>query len=278
MATFGGENAESYYDEGLTAAMRGELELAIGHFESCIRLDNTYAAAYHQIGKAYYRMGRFKKAVSFLDQVVKNRPGQVPAMIDLAYALLNVGELNRARDMFADVLRIKGTNGRAMLGLASCCMVEGQFDQAFELGRQALNAGSDTFAAHYLMARAARYGGHPEGAMEPEQRAEGLAEKAIETSSDAPEGYFLRGMVQHLRGDLGKALDSFTSAETRARRGRHYTAYNEHFTFVDVLFWKALTLQGLEQFDSARKAAQDILEIDANHEGARALLTPGDPA
>lgn len=272
MATFGGDNAESYYDEGLTAAMRGDLDAALRHFESCIRLDNTYSVAYHQMGKVYYRMGRFQKATAFLEQVVNKKPDQVPPKIDLGYALLSIGELNRARDIFGDVLRLKATNGRAMLGLASCCMLEGQFDQAHELARQALTSGSDTFAAHYLMARAARYSGHAEAAMEPEQRAEGLAEKAIETSPDAPEGYFLRGMVQHLKHDWTKALDSFNAAEARAKRDRHYTAYNEHFTHVDVLFWKALTLNELGQTEGAKKIARDILALEPDHEGAASML------
>ncbi len=42
---FGGDDAESYYDEGLTASMRGDLVRAVQNFEKTIHLYNTMAAA-----------------------------------------------------------------------------------------------------------------------------------------------------------------------------------------------------------------------------------------
>ena len=63
---FGGDNAESYYDDGLTASMKGDLERAITCFEKAIHLDRSLAAAYHQIAKCYLRLGLGRRAVDDL--------------------------------------------------------------------------------------------------------------------------------------------------------------------------------------------------------------------
>ena len=66
---FGGENAESYYDEGLTASMKGDMARAVQCFEKAVRLDNTFAAAYHQLGKCYLRLGQAQQAIDLLQQL-----------------------------------------------------------------------------------------------------------------------------------------------------------------------------------------------------------------
>ena len=61
---FGGENAESYYDEGLTAAMKGDFEKAVAHFQKATTLDGAFAAAWYQLGRCWLRLGRVPEAVS----------------------------------------------------------------------------------------------------------------------------------------------------------------------------------------------------------------------
>ena len=59
---FGGESAESYYDEGITASMRGDLQRAAECFETAVRKDSTMASAYQQLGRVYSRLGRHREA------------------------------------------------------------------------------------------------------------------------------------------------------------------------------------------------------------------------
>ena len=67
---FGGESAESYYDEGLTASMKGDMAHAIGYFRKAIQLDRGFLAAQHQLGRALTRIGRNEDAVGLLREVV----------------------------------------------------------------------------------------------------------------------------------------------------------------------------------------------------------------
>ncbi|HNT87522.1 MAG TPA: tetratricopeptide repeat protein, partial [Candidatus Hydrogenedentes bacterium] len=59
---FGGESAESYYDEGLTAAMKGDVEQAIALFKQAVQLDSSFLAAFHQLARCYLRTGQSEKA------------------------------------------------------------------------------------------------------------------------------------------------------------------------------------------------------------------------
>ena len=47
---FGGETAQSYYEEGLTAAMKGDLPLALARFRRALELDVQLHNARYQIG------------------------------------------------------------------------------------------------------------------------------------------------------------------------------------------------------------------------------------
>jgi tetratricopeptide (TPR) repeat protein len=235
MTVFGGDNPDSYYDEGLTASMRGDLARAIEYFEKCIRMDSTYSSAYHQLGKVYHRLGNSQKAVTFLSQVVSVKPGQVPPRVDLGYAHLSQGNTEKARDLFRMVCIDKPGHARAMLGLAHCAYQSGDREAAVTIAQDQANTGGATFGTFYLLARAAGECGREELVPEAIKRADALIEKSIEGAPDQPEGYYLRGLLQDLLGDLGKALECYGQAVERALPDKHYAAYEEHFSLVDML-------------------------------------------
>jgi len=268
---FGGETAESYYDEGLTASMKGAIPQAIAHFERAIQLDNSFASAYHQLGKCYLRLGNPKKAMAFLEQVVAAKPKQVPARVDLAYALLDLKRTEEARNAFASVTAEKPDNGRAQLGLAYCAFHEGQWDSAATLAQTAVNVGGANFAALFLLGRATRLAGWPDMAVEHFKRADVLLEKSIETSPDQPEGYYLRGELHFVQEEFVKALDNYRAAEDRAEPEQHYAAYGEHFGRIDILAKRGLCLQRLGRVEAAQKAGAQILQIDPENKIGQAL-------
>jgi len=262
---FGGEDAESYYDEGLTASMRGDLRGALTHFERAIQLDNSMATAYHQLGKCYHRLGKPKKAVTFLEQVVSKKPELLPAKIDLAYALLSLNRTDAARTHFLEVTQQRRENNRAVLGLALCSFQEGQWESAVLLAQEAIALGGANFAGYYLLGRAARLADRPEIAIEAHKRADALIEKSIETAPDQPEGYYLRGELHFAQEDYAKALDAYRAAEDRAQPDKHYAAYGEHFSKLDIIARRGLCLRQLGRPDGAHEAGLQILALDATH-------------
>jgi len=268
---FGGESADSYYDEGLTASMKGDLKAAIAHFERAIQLDNTMATAYHQIGKCYHRMGKSKKAVTFLAQVSQKKPDQLPPKIDLGYALLSLGNTAEARKAFSDVTDRKPDNNRALLGLGLCAFHEGQWDAAMSIAQQVVAQSGANFAAYFLLCRSARLADLVEASIDAYQKADRLIEKTIETTPDSPEGYYLRGELNFAHEDIARALDAYRAAEDRVHPEKSYLAYGEHFSRLDIIAKRGLCLQRLGREDAAREAGELILGIDPDHRLGRLL-------
>ena len=262
---FGGENAESYYDEGLTASMKGELTQAISFFEQAIRMDSSMSAAYHQLGRCYFRMGKIKKSVAFFQQVVQAKPKLIPPQVDLGYAFLKLDEVNRARDCFDAVLQRKPMHARAQLGLAMCAYAESNWDAAVELALSAVAQSGANFAAFYLLGRAANLAGRLQVSVEYLQRAEALMSKAIETSPEQPEAYFLRGEVFFAQQNFAKAVENYAAAIEKAQRDQYYVSFGEHFSYIDILAKKGLALQRLGENAEAVAMGQEILKLAPEH-------------
>ncbi|HNR29433.1 MAG TPA: tetratricopeptide repeat protein [Candidatus Hydrogenedentes bacterium] len=272
---FGGESAESYYDEGLTAAMKGDVEQAIALFKQAVQLDSSFLAAFHQLARCYLRTGQSEKAAELLRRVLAINPRLVPPRVDLGFALLELGHAEEARKHFSDAIAIKENDARAHLGLSQCAYDECQWDAATELARAAVNLGGANFAGLFLLGRAARLAGFLEDAAEALTRADALLEKSIESSPEAPEAYYLRGEVCFVKEDYTKALDFFRAAEDRAEPGRRYTSYGETFTRADVLAKRGLCLQHLGRIENARELGEQILLLDPNHRLGAALADLG---
>ena len=271
---FGDETAENYYDEGLTASMKGDLETAVRHFERAIQLDHHLSTAKHQLGKCYLRMGEGEKAAVLLKEVASRYPEQIPARIELGYALLEIQKAWEAVKVFEAVLAERPENSRATLGLAYCAFERGEWASAALLAQQSVTTGGANFATLFLLGRAAKLAGWPDY---PDilKRAGTLIEKTIETSPDQPEGYYLRGELHFVKENFPKALDCFRQAEDRAEKGKHYAAFNAHFKRVDVIVKRGLCLQRLGEDDGARKAGEEALFLDPNHPIAQRLAGQG---
>ncbi|MDZ4858330.1 MAG: tetratricopeptide repeat protein [Candidatus Hydrogenedentes bacterium] len=271
---FGGENAESYYDDGLTASKKGDIARAIACFERAIHLDNGYAVAYHQLGKCYLRLGQTQRAVDILIQVVQKRPNLGPARLDLGFALLATGKTREARREFEQLYSLDPANTRALLGLAQCSFNEGDWATAVIQARNAGAGGGSNFSALYLAGRAARLAGEEILAKESLDAAERVLQKSIEVQPDQPESHFLRGEVCFTRDQLPSALEHYRAADDRTDSkdpNKVYTAFGESFTQVDIWAKLGLCYQRLGRLDRAAEMGKRIIGQDPNHKLGKAM-------
>ncbi len=258
---FGGETADSYYDEGVTASMKGDVAAAIRHFEKALQLDPYHVASCHQLGRCHQRLGKLQQAVECFYRAIKARPNPLPPRLDLGFALLEGGNGTKAADIFQGVLNAKPDNARAMLGLGCCAFERGEWDLAFTLATQAVTNGGANFAALFLQARAAQLVGLFEVALTAFDESDRLMERSIESTPDQPEAYYLRGELYFARENFAAALDAFQAAHDRMDPAAHYYSYGQHFEHPDVLERIGMSLLRLGRHEDARKSAALILAM-----------------
>ncbi len=274
---FGGENAESYYDEGLTAAMKGDTDAALEHFNKALQMDPSLGAAAYQIGRCQLRLGQAQKAVQTLSGVLTRMPRMTAARAELAYAYLLMNHVDGARKLFGEVLDEKPGQPTAILGLGYCAFQQAQWDTAMALADRLMGgSGAERFEALYLSARAAHMLKLRDMAATRLQSADDLLNQIIETSPDQPEGLYLRGQIHFLLGEPVKSLDNFRSAETRTQPDKHYCAYHEHFELLDVLAGQGWCMRQMGNDAGAKEIGRRILEIRPNSKRGRRLA--GDSA
>ncbi len=273
---FGGENAESYYDEGLTAAMKGDTETALGHFSKALQMDPFLNAAAYQLGRCQLRLGQAHKAAQTLVNLLDRAPHMTAARTELAYAHLMVNHVDGARKLFGEVLDEKPDQPLAVLGLAYCAYQQSQWDTAMALAdRLTGGSGAEPFEALYLSARAAHMLKLRDLEAGRLQAADELLNRIIETSPNQPEGFYLRGQIHFLMGDYVKALDNYRTAETRTLPNRHYCAYHEHFELLDVLSGQGWCMRQMGNEAGAKEIGLRILRIKPNSNRGRRLAGGG---
>jgi len=271
MSAFGGNNADSFYDEGLTASMKGDMKSAISFFQKAARADSSMATAYHQLGKCYARMGDAQKACDFLKEVVKKRPKLNTARLDLAGVLLQLNQLDLARQHYQSILQVDPTNGKAHLGLARADFQESNWQGALTYAQSAQAHGGANFASTFMLGKAAKLAGDALLSQRSLENADKLIEKYQELNTDKPEGHYLRGEVAFIREDFTGALTHYRAAEDSAEPDRIYQVYSETFSMTDILAKHGLCLQRLGDHVRARELGDRIASIDPDHPLGRAL-------
>jgi len=268
---FGGDDAESFYDEGLTASLRGDLSYAAKCFQRAIELDRTMTAAWHQLARCHLRVGQTDSAATILNRVLQENPQLAAPRVDLGHAMLGLGRHDEARRQFAQVLEADPQNARAKLGLGQLCFNEGDWPGAVAHAQEAVAGGESGYAAWFLLGRAAKLAGSTELSQDALAKAKAVIEKAFESDEHQLEGRFLQGEVAFTQEQFATALEHYRAAQDRADRGKIYAAFNETFTLVDILVKQALCYQRLGKTEFAIQASEHALKIDPNHELAKSL-------
>ena len=101
------QNARAHYNLGVTLALPGRVEEAIGHFEQAVRIKPDYVDAHYNLDLALVRLGRLPEAIDQYEQVLRIKPDFVKARYSLGNTLVRLGRLTEAIEQYEQALRIK---------------------------------------------------------------------------------------------------------------------------------------------------------------------------
>ncbi len=279
---FGGETANSYYEEGLTAVMKGDNAKALAHFKRALELNTLLHNARRQLGKCLLRQGDIEQALGHLRTAVKMTPDSAAPLLDYGFALVHARKLDEATSAFSEALRLNENEPKAVLGLAYCAFFREQWTTAVNLVYRVMEMGRNQFDAYYLLVRAADKANMLEVSAEYSQKAVELMNNSIETVPDQVPAHYLRGRVYFDLNNYSLALVDFDAALAHAGPDDAYLAYNELFAYVDLLAMKAECLRRLNRGAEAdavdetlRNLAPKGKEADKEVEAAHNANTPG---
>ncbi|MCD6288593.1 MAG: tetratricopeptide repeat protein [Candidatus Hydrogenedentes bacterium] len=264
-------NADYYYDQGLTFAVKGEMDEAVKSFREAIRLEPSMAPAYHQLGKVFLKMGRFKEAVETLREAINRRPQQTSVQVDLGFAYLGAGEIELAQDAFISALAISENNVRALNGLSAIFFRQEQWDRLRAHADAALALSPDNFAALFYRGCAAyRLGDFATGETVFD-RAEAVLDELLNIQPSSVAVHYLLGEIKRYRGSYGTAQEHFLEAKRLCSLDQTYTAYGISFSGLDVLVQLGMCYMNLSKPERAAEIAEEIRAVDPDHPAIETL-------
>ncbi len=268
-------DAEFFYDQGLTAAVRGKTDEAIESFQKAIELDTSMVPAYHQLGKVYLKAGRFTEAVKYLQEAVNRRPQQTAIHVDIGHAYIGVRDFDRAQDAFLSGLAIEQNNIRALNGLSTIFFFLEHWDRLRAHADAVLELSPDNFAALFFRGCAAFKLGDFASGEKMFDRAEAVLDELLSLQPDSVEARYLQGEIKWYRGAYGSARQCYMEAEKRAEPTQTYWAYGMPFTGLDVLAKIGMCYKQLSNAARAAEIANQIRAVRPDHP-AIAVLTTAD--
>ena len=98
--------AELYYGLGGYALQSGEIDRAIGHYKTAVRLNPDFDAAYNNLGAALAKRGELEKAISYFKKALEIEPKNIKAHSNIARALMRQGNPSAAIDHLKEALKL----------------------------------------------------------------------------------------------------------------------------------------------------------------------------
>jgi tetratricopeptide (TPR) repeat protein len=180
----------------------GEYSGAIDNAKRALELRPNYPEAYHAMGIAYGRLGRFDEAEESLRKAVSLAPSSPAARFNLALVLEKKGKYEDALALLAQAEQMKGEYAKVKSARATIY---------YSMGRKAIQAG--------------RMG-----------EAEKLFLRAVESKPDMPEAHYALGELYRRQGKYKDAVTRFNSviqispgAAVAARLGDVYQKLGEAY-------------------------------------------------
>jgi len=258
-------DAEDYYEQGLTAAVRGRADEAIENFKKAIEADKTMVPAYHQLGKVYLKHGRFAEATKYLQEALERRPQHVAIHVDIGYAYLGSRNFDKAQDAFLSGLAIDQNDVRALNGLSMIFFFLEHWDRLRAHADAVLTLSPENFIAMFFRGCAAYKLGDFASGEKMFDRAETMLDELLAMQPQSVEAIYLHGEIKWYRGAYGSARQCFMEVQELTEPRQTYWAYGMPFTGLDVMVKVGMCYKQQSNTERAAEIAEQIRLVQPDH-------------
>ena len=254
--------------------MKGDVDTAIGIFQQVIEEHPANAAAHHQVGRCYMKLGEFEKAIQSLETTVRLGPDRIAARLDLGTLYLVMGAVPKAKAQFLRALALNNSNVKAMTDLGIVYYHEKDFGKAISQFQDSCGLNPSNFACHFYLAKIHKALDNAAGVQEEALKSAAVCQSLIRARSEQPEGYFFLAETFMLQGDHRPALQNYLIAKDFSPKGvMHFFSFGLHYSLMDLYLGIARCYKHLGENRYARYFGQLILKMDANNEEAKQLAS-----
>ena len=121
---------EAHYNLAAMLQAKGELEAAIGEYETAVRLRPEDATANNALGAALLGSGHLEQGVGYLHAALKARPDYFDAHYNLGFALSQQNDFEGAAQQFRLALQLQPQDASAEANLGATLAQLGRFPEA----------------------------------------------------------------------------------------------------------------------------------------------------
>lgn len=276
------KEARELFDEGVKAYKAGNASQAQRLFEQAIDADETFGAAYFNIGRLYEEKGDDDTARTWYERSAEKGKGFGDGLVNIGRMHLETGRKGEAMALFRKAIKIEPFNGEAHLNLAHDARMRRDFPSAVKHVRTALKEDSQNVLAYEVLARVYYDLGRHE-----------LSKLVCQTGlqiQKTADLYNTLGLVFLTQDNVRLALGAFEDAlkvdaeyaPAHMNIGaitfnyRDYESSYRHFTAVlkqepenlEAILSKAVSARGLERLDEAEAGYKAVLAKNEAHVGA----------
>ncbi len=140
-----------YYNMGNSLFSRQLYERAIWCWQQCRNLDPNHPHIEYRIAQAYWAHGDRQQAKEFFLAELRRHPGDIEVLLDTGILLLEMNELDPAREKFHRILEIDASRAPAHHYLGEIYLYESKLPQAVDCFNRALIANPQHQGSHYRL-------------------------------------------------------------------------------------------------------------------------------
>lgn len=244
---------DAWYNMALCSYALGSYDLCVQYADSAAKYERNLSDIQNLKGMAMISLGKIDEAKNVFTAVLKKYPNNIDARFGLAELDLLDGRISVAEGRYLDALKRDSQNRKALLSLALVSSEMGKNEAAEQYVKQALSYYSGEAEVHYMASYLAAKNGDYKVA---EQR----ARSAVQINGDLDKAYSLLAQILFAQKRYDEVIDI---CDFRIGRKRDC---------VGAWYLKGLSQQKLERYYDAIDTYQTGLTINPQDEVMRNAL------
>ena len=199
------ENSDALHYLGMIAFQEGDYPEAVHLIEQAIKLNETVAAFYFNLGNAHKQLKQFDSAIGAYLEAVRLDPLFSKAYLNLGNVLRDQENLDAAVESYHKALSLKPGYAEAHNNLGLALQAQDNLNAAVESYYQALSFKPDYAEAHNNLG----------AVLKAQYKLDAAAESfknALSLRPNYAEAYYNLGFVHQTQGNLGEAAECYHKA------------------------------------------------------------------